>query len=133
MAPAVTASGVAVDDPGVIARSNGPDPPTPRPLSNWSMAAGALLVLAVAAVVSLAASRAHDRALEPLLIALALLPHLPLDVGPAPAIPAAGGDDGRGEQATLYPLGDGASGHAKPTSDLTRGQQRLVIGHVFEP
>lgn len=40
------------DDLAVIARSNRPDPPTPRPLSNWSIAAGALVVLAVAAVVS---------------------------------------------------------------------------------
>ena len=46
------ASGVPLgDDPGVTARSNRPDPPTPRPLSNWTIAAGALLVLAVAAVV----------------------------------------------------------------------------------
>ena len=40
------------DDPGVTARSNRPDPPTPRPLSNWTIAAGALVVLAVAVVVS---------------------------------------------------------------------------------
>jgi uncharacterized protein YjbI with pentapeptide repeats len=40
------------DDPGVTARSTRPDLPTPRPLSNWSIAAGALVVLAVAAVVS---------------------------------------------------------------------------------
>jgi hypothetical protein len=39
------------DDPGVTARSNRPDPPTPRPLSNWSIAAGALVVLVVAVVV----------------------------------------------------------------------------------
>jgi hypothetical protein len=39
------------DDPGVTARSNQPNPPTPRPLSNWTIAAGALVVLAVAAVV----------------------------------------------------------------------------------
>jgi pentapeptide repeat protein len=37
---------------GVTAPSSQPDPPTPRPLSNWTIAAGALLVLAVAAVVS---------------------------------------------------------------------------------
>jgi uncharacterized protein YjbI with pentapeptide repeats len=35
----------------VTARTSRPDPPTPRPLSNWSIAAGALVVLAVAAVV----------------------------------------------------------------------------------
>jgi uncharacterized protein YjbI with pentapeptide repeats len=35
----------------VTARSSRPDPPTPRPLSNWTIAAGALVVLAVAAVV----------------------------------------------------------------------------------
>jgi hypothetical protein len=40
------------DDPGVTAPSNRPDSPTPRPLSNWAIAAGALVVLAVAAVVS---------------------------------------------------------------------------------
>jgi hypothetical protein len=34
----------------VTARSNRPDPPTPRPLSNWSIAAGALVVLATVAV-----------------------------------------------------------------------------------
>jgi hypothetical protein len=39
------------DDPGVTARSSRPDSPTPRPLSNWSIAAGALVVIAVAAVV----------------------------------------------------------------------------------
>jgi uncharacterized protein YjbI with pentapeptide repeats len=39
------------DDPAMTARSNRPDPPTPRPLSNWSIAAGALVVLAVAVVV----------------------------------------------------------------------------------
>ena len=39
------------DDPGVTAPSNRPNPPTPRPLSNWTIAAGALVVLAVAAVV----------------------------------------------------------------------------------
>jgi uncharacterized protein YjbI with pentapeptide repeats len=39
------------DDPAMTARSNQPDPPTPRPLSNWSIAAGALVVLAVAVVV----------------------------------------------------------------------------------
>lgn len=36
---------------GVTARSNRPDPPTPRPLSNWTIAAGALVVLGVAAVI----------------------------------------------------------------------------------
>jgi len=36
----------------VTARSSRPDQPTPRPLSNWTIAAGALVVLAVAAVVS---------------------------------------------------------------------------------
>jgi uncharacterized protein YjbI with pentapeptide repeats len=40
------------DDPGVTARSNQPDQPPPRPLSNWTIAAGALVVLAAAAVVS---------------------------------------------------------------------------------
>jgi hypothetical protein len=40
------------DDPGVTLRRNQSDPPTPRPLSNWTIAAGALVVLAVAAVVS---------------------------------------------------------------------------------
>jgi uncharacterized protein YjbI with pentapeptide repeats len=40
------------DDPGMTARSNRPDPLAPRPLSNWTIAAGALVVLAVAAVVS---------------------------------------------------------------------------------
>lgn len=35
----------------MTARCNRPDPPTPRPLSNWSIAAGALVVLAVAVVV----------------------------------------------------------------------------------
>jgi len=45
------ASGAAGDDPGVTARSNRTDPSTPRPLSNWAIAAGALVVLDVAAVV----------------------------------------------------------------------------------
>lgn len=36
---------------GVTARSNRPEPPTPRPLSNWSIAVGALVMLAVVAVV----------------------------------------------------------------------------------
>ena len=36
---------------GVSARSSRADPPTPRPLSNWSIAAGALVVLGVAGVV----------------------------------------------------------------------------------
>ena len=35
----------------MTARSSRPDPPTPRPLSNWTIAAGALVVLAVAVVV----------------------------------------------------------------------------------
>ncbi|MGH4019997.1 MAG: hypothetical protein ACRDT0_12340 [Pseudonocardiaceae bacterium] len=35
----------------MTARSNRPDPPTPRPLSNWIIAVGALVVLAIAAVV----------------------------------------------------------------------------------
>jgi hypothetical protein len=35
----------AGDDPCVTARSNRPDPPTPRPLSNWTIVAGALVVL----------------------------------------------------------------------------------------
>jgi Pentapeptide repeats (9 copies) len=39
------------DDPGVTAPSNRPDPPTPRPLSNWTIAAGALMVLGIAAVI----------------------------------------------------------------------------------
>ena len=39
------------DDPGVTTRSNRPDSPTPRPLSNWTTAAGALMVLAVAVVI----------------------------------------------------------------------------------
>jgi Pentapeptide repeats (9 copies) len=36
----------------MTARSNRPDPPTPRPLSNWTIAAWALVLLAVVAVVS---------------------------------------------------------------------------------
>lgn len=47
------------DDPGVTAHSSRPDPPTPRPLSNWTIAAGALLVLAVAAVVWFALLRLY--------------------------------------------------------------------------
>jgi hypothetical protein len=47
----VMSSGGVGDDPGVTARSNPPDPPTPRPLSNWTIAAGALVLLAVVAVV----------------------------------------------------------------------------------
>jgi uncharacterized protein YjbI with pentapeptide repeats len=39
------------DDPGVTARSNRPNAPTPRPLSNWTIAVGALVVLAVVAVI----------------------------------------------------------------------------------
>jgi hypothetical protein len=39
------------DDPDVTARSNQPDPPTPRPLSNWTILVGALVVLGVAAVI----------------------------------------------------------------------------------
>ncbi|MBV8540158.1 MAG: pentapeptide repeat-containing protein [Pseudonocardiales bacterium] len=36
----------------MTAPSNRPDPPTPRPLSNWSIAAGAVVLLAIATVVS---------------------------------------------------------------------------------
>jgi len=39
------------DDPSVTASSNRPDSPTPRPLSNWTIVAGALVVLGVAAVI----------------------------------------------------------------------------------
>jgi hypothetical protein len=44
-------SGLWGDDPGVTARSRRPDPLTPRPWSNWTIAPVALVVLAVAAVV----------------------------------------------------------------------------------
>jgi hypothetical protein len=40
------------DDPGVTARSSRPDPPTPRPLSNWIINLGTLVVLTVAVVVA---------------------------------------------------------------------------------
>ncbi|MGH3855485.1 MAG: pentapeptide repeat-containing protein [Pseudonocardiaceae bacterium] len=39
------------DDLCVTTRSNRPGPPTPRPLSNWLIAAGALVVLGVVAVI----------------------------------------------------------------------------------
>jgi hypothetical protein len=44
-------SGGVGDDPGVTAHRNRPEPSTPRPLSNWTIAARALVVLGVAAVV----------------------------------------------------------------------------------
>jgi hypothetical protein len=42
---------VTGDDPNVSARNDRRDSPTPQPLSNWSIEAGALVVLAVAAFV----------------------------------------------------------------------------------
>lgn len=47
------------DDPGVTERSNQPDPPTPRPLSNWTILAGALVVLGVAAVIGVVLFRRY--------------------------------------------------------------------------
>jgi hypothetical protein len=47
----VMASGPTGDDSGVTAPNSRPNLPTPRALSNWVMAAGALVVLGVGAVI----------------------------------------------------------------------------------
>jgi uncharacterized protein YjbI with pentapeptide repeats len=44
----------------VTTRGNRPDPPTPRPLSNWFIVAGALVVLAIVAVIWFVMLRRYD-------------------------------------------------------------------------